>query len=313
MAKTDVGHAIFIAVGYAISSSCLVVINKWALKAWPYASTLTFIQFTVSWMVALALGKLGIFEVDALEWKKVKAFSPACLIFFVAIACNMKLLAAANVDTFIVLRSTVPLLTSFGEALFLGSALPPRNALLCLLVIVMGAVGYVHTDTNFSMTAYLWGTAYVVSMVVDTLLVKKVVTEVELKPWGLVLYNNLIASALYPLFVVVTGEAAFVTKGLRALTEPGSAALGAVLASCVFGVSISYFGMNARKKLVATAFSVLGVVCKFATVLVNTMVWDNHATPVGIFFLMICLAGGIAYQQVMKSQALTKELPTTQK
>ena len=65
-------------------------------------------------------------------------------------------------------------------------------------------------------------------------------------------------------------------------------------------------GLNARKKLQATAYSVLGVVCKFATVLVNTIMWDNHASAMGIVFLCICITGGILYQQEMKSAVLTK-------
>lgn len=65
--------------------------------------------------------------------------------------------------------------------------------------------------------------------------------------------------------------------------------------------------MNARKKLQATAYSVLGVVCKFATVLVNTVIWDNHASALGIFFLCICITGGVLYQQEMKSAVLTKQ------
>lgn len=40
--------------------------------------------------------------------------------------------------------------------------------------------------------------------------------------------------------------------------------------------------------------------------LVNTVIWDNHASALGIFFLCICITGGILYQQEMKSAVLTK-------
>jgi len=291
----------FVAIGYAISSSCLVVINKWALITWPYSTTLTFLQFTVSWMAALIAGKLGMVQVNALQWPKIKAFSPACLIFFIAIACNMKLLQHANVDTFIVLRSCVPLLTRLAETAVFGSALPSQRVLATLGLIILGAIGYVSIDEDFSLTAYYWGCAYVISMVTDTLLVKKVVTEVELTPWGLVLYNNFIASLLYPIFCVATGEYKEVTVALSHLVD-GTTDYGPVFASCVFGISISYFGMNARKKLRATSFSVLGVICKFATVVVNTLAWDYHASPLGIGFMCMSLMGGILYQRVVSAE-----------
>lgn len=295
----------FVAVGYALSSSCLVVINKWALITWPYSTTLTFLQLTVSWMAAMAAGKMGLVEVDALRWSKIKAFAPACLIFFIAIACNMKLLQHANVDTFIVLRSCVPLLTRLAESAFFGTSLPSQRVLGTLALIILGAIGYVMIDEDFSITAYYWGLAYIASMVTDTLLVKKVVTEVELTPWGLVLYNNFIASLLYPLFCFSTGEYKEVTVALSHLID-GTTDYGPVLASCAFGIMISYFGMNARKKLRATSFSVLGVICKFATVVVNTLAWDYHASPAGIGFMCMSLMGGIAYQKVVSAEHAAK-------
>ena len=129
---------VFIGMGYAVSSSALVIVNKWAMSNWAYASALTVLQFTVAWMVAAIAGALGICEVDRLEWKKVKAFAPACLLFYLSIACNMKLLGHANVDTFIVLRSLVPLLTTFAERAYLGTPLPPLKAMSALGVIVLG-------------------------------------------------------------------------------------------------------------------------------------------------------------------------------
>lgn len=296
---------VFIAVGYAISSSMLVVINKWALLKWPYASTLTFVQLTVSWVCAFALGKMNIVQVDPLDPVKVKAFAPACLIFYIAIACNLKLLQYANVDTFIVLRSLVPLATTLAESFALGTKLPNRRVFATLIMIVLGSMGYVYSDKQFSLTAYSWGAAYIFTMVVDTILVKKVVTDVELTPWGLVFYNNLIASALYPFFAYFTGELNSMSEAFSSLLEFGDIAFIAVMVSCVFGISISYFGLNARKILQATAFSVLGVVCKFATVFVNTVLWEYHATPQGIFFLLVCISGGILYQQEMKAAVMT--------
>lgn len=292
----------FLGVGYAASSSCLVIINKWAVLSWPYASTLTFVQLTVSWMVALFLGKCGIVGLDVLTKENLINFLPASAIFFVALACNMALLQNAPVDTFVVMRSLIPLLTMLcGTAL--GKPLPGRWVILSLLTIVAGAVGYVWNDLSFSPKAYFYGGAYVLAMVVDTILVKKVVTKVDFKhPWTLVLVNNLESSLIYPFFAFGTGELSTAGAGVTSLLEPGSDSLGPVLISCVFGVSISYFGMNARQALSATSFSVLGVVCKFATVLVNTLIWSHHAGPVGIFFLCICVSGGILYQQALQRE-----------
>ena len=36
---------------------------------------------------------------------------------------------------------------------------------------------------------------------------------------------------------------------------------------------------------------------KCLTVLLNTLIWDQHANPGGIFCLFICIAGGMIYKQ----------------
>ena len=82
-------------------------------------------------------------------------------------------------------------------------------------------------------------------MVIDTILVKKVVTKVELKPWGLVLYNNLIASCMFPFFAFATGELNSFESSFATLTAPENArSLVVVTISCAFGLSISFFGTS---------------------------------------------------------------------
>ena len=131
-----IDNVYFIGLGYAVSSSLLVVMNKFALVKWPYPSTLTFLQMTVSWVVAKLLSVLNIVECDPLDPAKMRSFAPACLIFYIVIACNLQLLEKANVDTFIVMRSLVPLFTAFAERVFIGTQLPNFRVFGTLVMIV---------------------------------------------------------------------------------------------------------------------------------------------------------------------------------
>jgi GDP-mannose transporter len=47
----------------------------------------------------------------------------------------------------------------------------------------------------------------------------------------------------------------------------------------------------------ATSFTLVGVVNKFLTVLLNVIVWDKHSTPLGITAVCLCLLAGVFYQQ----------------
>ena len=50
---------------------------------------------------------------------------------------------------------------------------------------------------------------------------------------------------------------------------------------------------------------------KCLTILLNVLIWDQHATPGGIFSLFICIAGGMIYQQSpMRADKSVSAAPT---
>ncbi len=55
----------------------------------------------------------------------------------------------------------------------------------------------------------------------------------------------------------------------------------------------------------ATTYTLVGVVNKFLTVLLNVLVWDKHSTPFGIFSVCVCLLAGSFYQQAPKREEAT--------
>lgn len=56
----------------------------------------------------------------------------------------------------------------------------------------------------------------------------------------------------------------------------------------------------------ATTYTLVGVVNKFLTVLLNTVLWDKHSSPFGIFAVCICLLAGTLYQQAPRREDLRK-------
>eukprot|EP01064_Diplonema_japonicum_P037378 TRINITY_DN8723_c5_g1_i1.p1 TRINITY_DN8723_c5_g1~~TRINITY_DN8723_c5_g1_i1.p1 ORF type:complete len:346 (+),score=61.34 TRINITY_DN8723_c5_g1_i1:102-1139(+) len=303
------GDVIFLATGFGLSSSLLVVINKWALQNFQFGATLTAIQFAVSAGFAYLLGVMGYAEVDKLDYQKVKAFMPAVCMFYISVATNLKLLESANVDTYIVVRSCVPLFTLALEVTYLKSPFPGFKTVLSLLLIFIGACGYVATDSSFKWSAYGYAIAYLCAFTVDQVLIKKIVTEVPLTKWGLVFYNNVLALVLMPAGGFLTGEWVKLHQQMQtgkfsdSIMKPS--VMLPIMMSCAFGISMSFFALNARKALTATAFTVLGVVCKFVTVFVNTVVWDAHADSFGIFCVFLCIFGGVLFQRVQGANVVT--------
>jgi GDP-mannose transporter len=57
----------------------------------------------------------------------------------------------------------------------------------------------------------------------------------------------------------------------------------------------------------ATTYTLVGVVNKFITVLLNVFIWDKHSTPLGLFAVCICLGAGMFYEQAPLRETMEKK------
>lgn len=86
-----------------------------------------------------------------------------------------------------------------------------------------------------------------------------------------------------------------------------------VVMGCLVGTGIGYTGWWCRGKISATSFTLVGVLNKCMTVLVNLLIWDQHASPMGILSLFLCLIGGAFYKQApMRKDKVGEDSPFEQ-
>lgn len=69
----------------------------------------------------------------------------------------------------------------------------------------------------------------------------------------------------------------------------------AVSISCLAGSALSFFGFKLRETVSATSFTFIGVVCKFATVLVNQLIWVHHGSSLSAFVLCVSIVLSTVY------------------
>ncbi|KAL5975664.1 GDP-fucose transporter 1 [Asimina triloba] len=313
--STAIATTTTLVVGYALSSSLLSIINKVAITKFNYPTILTAFQYSTSTLGVFLLGKFSFLYHDPLSFETARKFLPAATLFYLAIFANTNLLRHANVDTFIVFRSLTPILVAVADTVFRRQPFPSKLTFLSLMIILAGAVGYVITDSTFTLTAYSWAVAYLITITTEMVYIKHMVMNLSLNTWGFVFYNNFLSLMMAPVFWFLSGE----YKGVFSAVESDSldrSAIFAVAASCVFGLLISFFGFAARKAVSATAFTVTGVVNKFLTVAINLAIWDKHASCSGLLCLLCTIVGGVFYQQSVSGSSgglLQKESSMTNK
>ncbi|GKE05677.1 GDP-mannose transporter GONST3-like protein [Tanacetum coccineum] len=63
------------------------------------------------------------------------------------------------------------------------------------------------------------------------------------------------------------------------------------------GIYTTLWPAMPRRAISATGFTVLGIVNMLLTMVINLIVWDKHSSFIGTIGLLICMFGGVMYQQ----------------
>mmetsp|Transcript_31965 Transcript_31965/g.72943 ORF Transcript_31965/g.72943 Transcript_31965/m.72943 type:complete len:333 (+) Transcript_31965:63-1061(+) len=294
---TSVEVAIAISAYMACSSGALVV-NKVVMTYLQAPGLVFFIQLLAAVGFLAGGSVLRLLEVDGITWVNVKQFLPYIISFVACLYSNGKALAASNIETVIVFRACTPLFVSVLDYVFLGREFPSPQSLTALAGVVFGAVLYVQADGEFAISgiaAYKWVIINLLTIVFDMIYGKALISGISFKNpvWGSVLYSNLLA--LVPMGLL--GGTEISNFDVSTLTTSGIVWL---VLSCVLGTGMSWASWNCRNKTSATVFTLLGVVCKFMSVLMNIMIWDKHASNKGLLALALCLFASSMYRQAPK-------------
>jgi len=278
--------------GYMLCSACLLISNKLAVHLLPAPSFIIFAQLIGTVMVVQVANTLGYIKCDKLEKKKLKAFLPVSMIFLSTIFLNMKSLQYANVETFMIFRFSTPLCIAVADYNFLGRQLPSSRSWMSLFVLLLGGVGYGLTDSFYKVEGYAFCAVWYVVFCTDQIYLKHITNTVKMDSnWGRVYYSNLLAAI--PLFIPFFLNSSEI-EAVQHMTFDGFLA---VAISVMLGAAMSYFAWMARSLLAATSFTIVGNVCKILTIAINVMIWDKHASLIGVSFLFSCLGAAYFYKQ----------------
>jgi len=285
------GNIMFAVLGYATCSSLMLVVNKVCVHVLPAPSFVLLMQVASAAISVKGCGLLGLIEVDELEMPKLKSFFWVSVAFLACIFANIKTLQYCNVETFIVFRASTPVVVGVADWLFLGRELPSTRSSLSMFALVLGAGSYMYTDSSYVVHGYRWVAIWFCTFCFDQLYIKHVVDAVAVRSnWGRVFYTNLWSSILL-LFITLALE-----PNVLAKTDWTREKMAALSLSCALGTAMSYFAFLCRAAVSATSFTVIGNVCKVTSVLINIVIWDKHASALGIGFLLTCLVAAGAYQ-----------------
>jgi len=296
--ESSYAEVVLAVVGYSLCSSTLLLANKAAMVYLPLPAIVSFIQIFSSVVALFVMKSLFGMKIDDLEWSKIKPYGLYIVAFVSAIYSNMQALNHSNVETVIVFRACTPIAVTFIEYMWMGRDFPSTRSSISLLVVAVGAICYCMSDSEFAMKgleAYYWVLAYFFLITFEMTYGKKLTSSVKMESvWGPVLYCNLLA--VLPMWFLGYAKGDFEGAALKLMNLPTTGVL-ILLFSCIVGTLIGYTGWKCRGMVSAATYTLVGVVNKFFTVLLNVVLWDKHSSTTGLVAVCICLLAGFFYQQ----------------
>ena len=295
---------------FSLASSSLLILNKLCMHNFHTPALISTLQFAVTTLTCIVLMTSGAVEPDGWEWRKVKPYLLYVTMFVMTIYANMRALQHSNVETIIVFRSACPVIVCFLDWGFLGRQLPSARSVLSLLAIICGCVGYVLTDHSFRLKgwgAYTWATVYALVLSIEMTYGKHVAGPHLgfASMWGPTLYANTLS-------IIPMATLGLLSHELHALgrVEWSGESIGLLALSCAVGVAISFLGWRVRSILTAACYTVLGVANKMLTVFASALIWNDHASMLGVLSLGICLAGSASYKQAPMAECGEDDIRT---
>lgn len=277
---------------YMLASSTMLVMNKVAISVFERPLLLLFIQLSFTSLTVLIGGELKVFSLTGFNKETLKKFWLVPLTFLLSIFSNIKILQHTNVETFIVLRASTPLIMSILDVQFLNRRLPSKRSWGSIVTVFIFATLYVILESKTLTTdSMLWVVIWYANFCFDQIYIKHVVDTVKMTLWDRVLYTNYIPT-------IILSPALFLFEDPIEIEKSDLLHISTIIFStCALGLMMSYTSFWTRKQVSATTFTVIGNVCKFLTITINYFIWEHHATSYGIMALSVCVIASSFYQQ----------------
>ena len=298
-AVSSASIAVFVA--YFAVSSTMLLFNKACMMVLPAPCTVTFLQVTGTTLLIAGAWCCSLVDIQAVTRAVLWQYVLYSVLFVLGINFTMRSLASTSVDTVLLFRSCSPLLVSFIDTLCLGREMPSRRSCASMLCIVLGATWFAASELHYTSGLDVPG-VYVntVNLLLTATLMtwgKHVTDSSDVNLTTSVFICNL-TSIVPILALAVLEQEHLVIREYRWLSEYDVVVLGI---SCVMGTALSYLGWQMRMMMSATSFTVVGVLNKVLTVILNGMIWPDHALWSSTIGLMFSLVGGSFYQQATVS------------
>ena len=278
-----------------IASVTMTVGNKYVMKQWDYANTLTLMQNGTA-VLYLGVGRyMGMLDMKAFAAQQWKVFAVSSFFLAMQILTSLKALPFVAIATVVAFRNTCTVIIAIIDYLVFGNKFS-QPQMLSLVVTTAGMILYAVQDINFNLVGYLWLVGNSVATIINTFWNKFYITHYtkDLKiqtSYGVSFIQQVETLPIVFVLATMNNEGG----AFSALTPLSTAAKLMVFGTCLGGVLIGIAYPKCFSLVSGTSVVVASTANKAVSILIGMWLFGTRLSMLQVVGLLICIIGSLWY------------------
>jgi len=278
-----------------LASVTMTVGNKYVMKQWNFANTLTFMQNGTA-VLYLGVGKyMDMIEMKPFAAQQWKVFAVSSFFLAMQILTSLKALPFVAIATVVAFRNTCTVIIAMIDYFFFGTRFG-QTQIWALALTTLGMIIYAIQDINFNLAGYLWLVGNSVATIINTFWNKFYIThytkELKIQTSYGVSFIQQVETLPIVLFL------AFANKETEALGEFAPLSVTAklmIFATCLGGVLIGIAYPKCFSLVSGTSVVVASTANKAVSILIGMWLFGTRLSTLQVIGLFICIIGSLWY------------------
>lgn len=278
-----------------IASVTMTVGNKYVMKKWDFANTLTLMQNGLA-VAYLGAGRYaGMMDMKPFAAQQWKVFAVSSFFLAMQILTSLKALPFVAIATVVTFRNTCTVVIAMIDYTFFGTKFS-QPQIWALAVTTVGMILYAIQDINFNLMGYLWLTGNSVATIINTFWNKFYITHYtkELKiqtSYGVSFIQQVETLPIVFVLALANNEG----NAFTMFAPLDMSAKLMVFATCLGGILIGIAYPKCFSLVSGTSVVVASTANKAVSILIGMWMFGTRLSGVQVIGLLICISGSLWY------------------
>jgi drug/metabolite transporter (DMT)-like permease len=278
-----------------LASVTMTVGNKFVMKQWNFANTLTFMQNGTAVLYLGAGRHFQMLEMKPFAMQQWKVFAVSSFFLAMQILTSLKALPFVAIATVVAFRNTCTVVIAIIDYFFFGTKFGQAQV-WALALTTLGMIVYAIQDVNFNLVGYLWLVGNSVATIINTFWNKFYITHYtkELKIQTSYGVSFIQQTETLPIVLFL----ALANNESEAFGEFGPLPFSAkfmIFCTCLGGILIGIAYPKCFSLVSGTSVVVASTANKAVSILIGMWLFGTRLSGLQVIGLLICIAGSLWY------------------